>query len=86
MSDDAPSVSRIAGQLGYLFEERPRLKQATAEELADQLNHEDRFARARQQYVLESDDFVREHIDEFPPRITAEMVEQALRQVDTGDG
>jgi hypothetical protein len=86
MSDDAPSVSRIAGQLGYLFEERPRLKQATAEELAEQLNHEDRYARARQQYVLESDDFVREHIDEFPPRITTAMVEQALGQVgDTGD-
>ena len=85
MSDDAPSVSRIAGQLGYLFEERPRLKQATAEELADQLNHEDRYARARQRYVLESDDFVREHIDEFPPRITIGMVEQALQQVDTDD-
>ena len=86
MSDDVPSVSRIAGQLGYLFEERPRLREATAEELAEQLNHEDRYARARQQYVLESDDFVREHIDEFPPRITTEMVEQALQQVrDRGD-
>jgi hypothetical protein len=86
MSDDAPSVSRLAGQLGYLFEERPRLKQASAADLADQLNHEDRYARARQRYVLESDDFVREHIDEFPPRITTEMVEQALEQVrDGGD-
>jgi hypothetical protein len=86
VSDDVPSVSRIAGQLGYLFEERPRLREATAEELAEQLNHEDRYARARQQYVLESDDFVREHIDEFPPRITTEMVEQALQQVrDRGD-
>lgn len=86
MSDDAPSVGVIAGQLGYLFEERPRLKQATAAELAEQLNHEDRFARARQKYVLEGDDFVRERIDEFPPRITTEMVEQALQQVrDRGD-
>jgi hypothetical protein len=85
MSDDGPSVSVIAGQLGYLFEERPRLKQATAEELAEQLNHEDRYARARQRYVLESDDFVREHIDEFPPRITTEMVEQALRRVRPAD-
>ena len=87
MSDgDAPSISRLAGQLGYLFEERPRLQQASAEELAEQLNHEDRFARARQRYVLETDDFVREHIDEFPPRITTEMVEQALTQVrETGD-
>jgi hypothetical protein len=86
MSDDVPSISRLAGQLGYLFEERPRLRQASAEELAEQLNHEDRFARARQTYVLETDEFVREHIDEFPPRITTEMVEQALGQVrDTGD-
>jgi hypothetical protein len=87
VSDDAPSVSRIAGQLGYLFEERPRLKEASAAELAEQLNHEDRYARARQQYVLENDDFVREHIDEFAPRITTEMVEQALQQVRArGDG
>jgi hypothetical protein len=83
--DDAPSISRIAGQLGYLFEERPRLRQASAEELAEQLSHEDRYARARQRYVLESDDFVREHIDEFPSRITAEMVEQALTQVRESD-
>jgi hypothetical protein len=81
MSDDVPSISRLAGQLGYLFEERPRLRQASAEELAEQLNHEDRFARARQQYVLESDEFVREHIDEFPARITSAMIEQALEQV-----
>lgn len=81
MSDDVPSISRLAGQLGYLFEERPRLQQATAEELAEQLNHEDRFARARQKYVLESDDFVHDHLDEFPPRITTDMIEQALTQV-----
>ena len=79
--DDVPSIGRLAGQLGYLFEERPRLRQASAEELADQLNHEDRYARARQQYVLESDEFVHDHLDEFPPRITTEMIEAALRQV-----
>jgi hypothetical protein len=84
VSDDAPSVSRIAGQLGYLFEERPRLTPSSAAELAEQLNHEDRYARARQKYVLESDDFVREHIDEFPPRITTELVEQALGQLRGG--
>jgi hypothetical protein len=79
--DDVPSISRLAGQLGYLFEERPRLQQATAEELAEQLNHEDRYARARQRYVLESDEFVHDHLDEFPSRITAKMIEEALRQV-----
>jgi hypothetical protein len=79
--DDVQSISRLAGQLGYLFEERPRLQQATAEELAEQLNHEDRYARARQRYVLEGDEFVTQHLDEFPPRITVEMIEQALQQV-----
>jgi hypothetical protein len=84
--DDVPSTSRLAGQLGYLFEERPRLQQATAEELAEQLNHEDRYARARQKYVLESDQYVHDHLDEFPPRITSAMIERALQEVrGTGD-
>jgi hypothetical protein len=81
VSDDAPSTSRLAGQLGYLFEEEPDLAAAPASELAGRLDRDDRYARARQQYVLESDEFVRDHIDEFPSRITTEMVEQALRQV-----
>ena len=79
MSDDAPSTSRLAGQLGYLFEEEPDLADAPASELAARLDREDRFARARQRYVLESDDFVRAHLGEFPSRVTAEMVEDALR-------
>jgi hypothetical protein len=86
MSDDAPSIGTLAGQLGYLFEERPRLMQATPEELAEQLNHEDRFARARQQYIRESDEFVADHIAEFPSRITTEMVEQALAQLRRSSG
>jgi hypothetical protein len=81
VSDDAPSVSRIAGQLGYLFEEEPDLRDAAAQQLADRLNREDRYARARQQYVLESDDVVRDHIDEFPARITAALVEEARARV-----
>ena len=81
MSDDAPSASRLAGQLGYLFEEEPELATAPAAELAARLDREDRYARARQRYVLESDEFVRDHLDEFPSRITAEMVEEARRQV-----
>lgn len=81
MSDDAPSIGRLGGQLGYLFEEEPELATASPAELADRLNREDRFARARQQYVLESDEFVATHLDEFPPRITTEMIEQALAQV-----
>jgi hypothetical protein len=78
---DKPSVGRLAGQLGYLFEERPDLAAATAEALADQLNHEDRYARARARYPVESDQEVREHIDEFPPRITVEDVRAARAQL-----
>jgi hypothetical protein len=81
VSDTPPSVGLIAGQLRYLFEERPRLAEGTAEELAEQLNHEDRFARARKAYPGEPDEVVWPHVDEFEPRITAELVEQALQQV-----
>ncbi|MFI5045723.1 MAG: hypothetical protein ACHQIG_01550 [Acidimicrobiia bacterium] len=81
MTDDAPSIGTLAGQLGYLFEERPELAHATAAELVDQLNHEDRYARARQTYIRESDEFVTLHLDEFPPRITTDMVAQALAEL-----
>jgi hypothetical protein len=78
---ERPSASRLAGQLGYLFEERPELRHAPVPTLLDQLNHEDRYARARAKYAVETDAFVHEHIDEFEPRITAGMVEEALRQL-----
>jgi hypothetical protein len=78
---DLPSTSRLAGQLGYLFDERPELRRAPVQTLVDQLNHEDRYARARAKYAVEPDAFVRAHIDEFEPRITPEMVEAALRQL-----
>ncbi|HEY7106693.1 MAG TPA: hypothetical protein VH986_09845 [Acidimicrobiia bacterium] len=78
---DRPSVSRIAGQLGYLFEERPELADGPIDAVVDQLNKEDRYARARTAYPIQSDDFVRDHIDEFVPRITRELVEEALRQM-----
>ncbi len=58
MSDTPPSAGLIAGQLRYLFEERPRLAEGTAAELAEQLNHEDRFARARNAYPGEPDEVV----------------------------
>jgi hypothetical protein len=78
---DVPSTGRLAGQLGYLFEERPELRRAPVQALVDQLNHEDRYARARAKYAVETDGFVRQHIDEFEPRITPEMVEAALRRL-----
>jgi hypothetical protein len=78
---DRPSVSRIAGQLGYLREERPELFEGPIDGLVAQLNKEDRYARARTAYPIQSDEFVRDHIDEFVPRITRDLVEEALRQM-----
>ena len=78
---DAPSVSRLAGQIEYLFEDRPELRSASVDELVERLNHDDRFARAREAYQAESDDYVRARVDEFPARITPALVEQALKQL-----
>jgi hypothetical protein len=75
---DAPSTSRLAGQLDYLFEDRPELRTASIAALTERLNHEDRYARARARYPLETDAEVRSHIDEFPPRITEADVDAAL--------
>ncbi len=79
---DAPSVSRLAGQIEYLFEDRPELRSASVEALVERLNHDDRFARAREAYQAESDDYVRSRVDEFPARITPALVEQALKQLE----
>jgi hypothetical protein len=82
---DPPSTSLLAGQLGYLFEERPELRRATVEALAARLNEEDRWARARSRYPLETDDEVRGHLDEFDERISAGDVEAALAQLTAED-
>jgi hypothetical protein len=78
---DAPSTGLLAGQLGYLLEERPELATAPLDELAERLNHEDRYARARAKYPLETDAEVAAHIDEFPARITADAVDDALARL-----
>lgn len=77
MSDDAPSSSILAGQLGYLFEDEPEAQTESDEALAARLSRDDRFARARQKYPMESDDEVRAHLDEFDDRITPAMVREA---------
>lgn len=79
--DDTPSPGILAGQLGYLFEERPELRSASTAALAAQLNHEDRYARARSRYPLATDAEIRDLVDEFPERITASDVEAALSQM-----
>jgi hypothetical protein len=76
-----PSVDRIAGQLSYLFEDRPELRNASPEQLAERLNHDDRYARARERYPFESDAEVAGKIDEFDERITVDDVRAALEKL-----
>jgi hypothetical protein len=83
---DGPSIGRLAGQIEYLFEDRPELRAASVDELVERLNHDDRHARAREAYQAESDDYVRAHVDEFPARITPAMVEEALKGLRGSDG
>ena len=78
---DPPSIGLLAGQLGYLLEERPELTTAPVEVLAERLNREDRYARARAKYPLETDAEVRAHLDEFEPRLTVDAVSAALAQL-----
>lgn len=79
---DAPSIARLAGQLEYLLEDRPELRTVSVDELVRRLDHDDRFARAREAYQAETDQFVADHLDEFPSRITRQMVVEALRRID----
>jgi hypothetical protein len=76
-----PSVGRLAGQLDYLFEDEPALRRAPPEQLLDRLNHDDRFARARATYPLESDDEIRERVGEFEARIALGTLEAALAEL-----
>jgi transposase len=76
-----PSIGLLAGQLAYLFEDRPELRRASSAQLAERLNHEDRFARTRSKYPLETDEEVRGHLDEFPARITIDAVDAALARL-----
>ncbi|MGH8986864.1 MAG: hypothetical protein ACRDY6_23790 [Acidimicrobiia bacterium] len=73
-----PTVSRLAGQLDYLFEERPELRDAPAAQLLDQLNREDRLVRARAEQPLESDEWVQARAEELESRYTLAQVEAAI--------
>jgi hypothetical protein len=75
-----PSVSRLAGQLEYLFEERPELRHVPVAELVSRLNEEDRWARAIARYPNRSDAEVHSHLAEFHDRIGAVEVEAARQQ------
>jgi hypothetical protein len=81
MSDDeGPSVSRLTGQLAYLFEEHPELRAAPVAQLVARLNEEDRWARAITRYPNRSDAEVHAHLAEFHDRVGAVEVEQARQQ------
>jgi hypothetical protein len=76
-----PSVSRLGGQLEYLFEEHPELRHAPVAQLVARLNEEDRWARAITRYPNRSDAEVHSHLAEFHDRIGAVEVEQARQEV-----
>ena len=78
---DAPSVSRVVGQLRYLFEERPELSGASAAELARWLSREDRMARARADDPLGNRERVEAAAGRLDDRITESMVSDALAQL-----
>ena len=78
---DAPSVSRVVGQLRYLFEERPDLSSASAAELARWLSREDRMARARAQDPLGTREAVEAAANRLEDRISASTVADALAEL-----
>jgi hypothetical protein len=78
---DGPSVSRVKGQLGYLFEERPEMAKASAAELAQWLSREDRMARARADDPVGTDDAVRAAAERLDDRVTEAMVAEALEDI-----
>jgi hypothetical protein len=81
MSDTPPSVATLVGQLGYLFDDDPAARDASAAQLTARLNREDRLARAIAEYPNRSDAEIRAHLDEFEDRIPAADVDAALKQV-----
>lgn len=78
---DEPSVSRVVGQLRYLFEERPELSGASPAELARWLSREDRMARARAADPLGSREAVEAAAAGMDDRITDSMVADALARL-----
>ena len=77
---DGPSVSILAGQLEYLFEDDPSLRHAPVAQLVARLNEEDRWARAIAKYPNRSDAEVHAHLAEFHDRIGAVDVEHARQE------
>ena len=79
-------MSRVVGQLRYLFEERPELSSASAAELARWLSREDRMARARAQDPLGTREAVEAAAKRLDDRISEQMVADALAQLRSAGG
>ena len=75
------NIGILAGQLAYLFEDEPDLRDASDEDLAKRLNRTDRYARARETYPLHTDAEVEAKIGDFEDRITPAMVREARTQL-----
>jgi hypothetical protein len=86
MTESTPSVSKLSGQLGYLFEDEPALRDAPVEQLAARLNREDRLARAIAKYPLETDAEIQRHLSEFEDRIPVADVEAARSKAQEDSG
>lgn len=78
MSDE-PTASRIAGQLEYLFDDEPELRDASDADLADRLDQADREARARVNRPHDSAAEIHARAAGLDRRITAELVAEARR-------
>jgi hypothetical protein len=72
------TISLLAGQLDYLFEERPELRHDSADQLLERLNREDRLVRARAEQPLESDRWVQQRAGELDDRFSVGQIEEAL--------
>ncbi|MCU1458882.1 MAG: hypothetical protein JWL73_2974 [Actinomycetia bacterium] len=82
---DPVSVDRLVGQLGYLFEDQPELRKASAAQLRDLLDRNDRYARARAESPLDSDAEVAARAERLESHVTLEAVEQARARVSDDD-
>jgi hypothetical protein len=80
-----PSADRLRGQLEYLFEDDPALRRASPEQLAERLNHDDRWARARARHPLDTDEELRGRLGDFDDRITVDEVRTARDRVRPAD-
>jgi hypothetical protein len=82
----APSVSVLAGQLLYMFEDDHTLVDAPVAQLRDRLALDDRIGRARHKYPNDNDAEIQARLGEFDDRVSeadvAAAVEEAKRRLD----